>query len=99
MKSEIEFGKDYIKVRDNVFYLSKPALEILEKWVSLNKDKKAEELENEVVYAAKAFSVLKPESTKEAYNELYTLLTCRYFERKRIENIIEKIYEKCGEKK
>lgn len=83
----IEFGENFIKIRQEIFYLNEPALKILKKWMQLNQDKEEEMLEDELIFAAKALSLLKPATLKEAYRELYTLLMCRFFEKRRFEEI------------
>ncbi|WP_229571888.1 hypothetical protein [Saccharolobus caldissimus] len=97
MNAQIQFGENWVKVKESVFYLTQPALEILKAWYNINRDKK--DIEIEIEYIAKVFEILKPGAKKEAYNDLYTLVECRYFEKDRIEKLINKIYEKCEEKK
>nr|WP_011114823.1 hypothetical protein [Sulfolobus islandicus]CAC15839.1 hypothetical protein [Sulfolobus islandicus] len=94
--ARIEFGQNYIKIRQEKIFLDEASLRILKTWIEVSKDKEPEELESELVISAKALSLLKPSSLREAYRQLYTVLMCRFFEKKRFEEIIDKIYKNCG---
>lgn len=94
--ARIEFGENFIKIGKEIFYLNEPSLKILKAWIQASEGKEPEELEDELLVSAKALAILKPGTLREAYRELYTILMCRYFERKRFEEIIDKIYKNCS---
>jgi hypothetical protein len=96
MSTQIQFGDKYVKINESVFYLTPPALESLKAWYnwSVKFDTKVlEELRiKKVEYLAKAFELLKPQSSDEALHYLTLLLNAFVQTDYKIKEIIDKIY-------
>jgi hypothetical protein len=94
--SQIQFGDKWVKVNESVFYLNPPALETLRAWYiwSVKFDSKVPEEQRiqEVEYFAKAFELLKPSSTDEAFQYILLLENMLVQTDYKIKEIIDRIY-------
>jgi len=103
MSTQIQFGDKWVKVNESVFYLNPQAVESLKGWYhwSIKFDSRVpEELRiKEVEYFAKAFELLKPSSTDEAFQYILLLENMLVQTDYKIKEIIDKIYaNKSGNK-
>ena len=96
MNTKIEFGDKWVKVNESVFYLTPPVVESLKAWYhwSVKFDAKVpEELRiKEVEYFAKAFELLKLETTDDAFHYITLLENILVQSDYKIKEIIDKIY-------
>jgi len=94
--SQLQFGDKYVKINESVFYLPPPAIESLKAWYnwSVKFDSRVpEELRiKEVEYFAKAFELLKPQTTDEAFQYILLLENMLVQTDYKIKEIIDKIY-------
>lgn len=92
----IQFGDNWVKVRDNVYYLSKHEVEVLEIWYSFSvkhdEEMSEEERADEIEFFAKALKLLDPENSSEA-SRYITWLEYLYEDAPNmIKEIIDRIY-------
>jgi len=96
MSTQIQFGDKWVKVNESVFYLTPPVVESLKAWYhwSVKFDAKVPEEQRikEVEYFAKAFELLKPQSTDEAFQYILLLENMLVQTDYKIKEIIDRIY-------
>ena len=96
MSTQIQFGDKWVKVNESVFYLTPPVVESLKAWYhwSVKFDAKVPEEQRikEVEYFAKAFELLKPQSTDEAFQYILLLENMLVQTDYEIKEIIDRIY-------
>jgi hypothetical protein len=90
MSTQIQFGDKWVQVKGSIFYLTPHALEILRAWydTEASEESRAEEVE----YFAKAFEMLKPQSSDEAFHYLIILENAFVQTDYKIKEIIDRIY-------
>ena len=94
--AQIQFGDKWVQVKGSIFYLTPHALEILRAWHnwSVNYDTEVTEefRAEEVEYFAKAFEMLKPQSSDEAFHYLMILENAFVQTDYKIKEIVDRIY-------
>ena len=95
-QSVIQFGDNWVKVNESVFYSTPHAVKVLKAWYEYKKkydvDAPEEAITAELEYLAKAFALLRPNSRDEAVNFLAILEDAYAVTDYKIKEIIDRVY-------
>ncbi|QXJ27823.1 hypothetical protein J5U23_00691 [Saccharolobus shibatae B12] len=92
MKAQIQFGENWVKVNDSIFYTTPHGVQILKAWYESKVGVPEEYIVETLEYLAKAFSLLKPQDYEEAAYFLEILEDADVYTNFKIKEIIDRIY-------
>lgn len=96
MNGKVQFGENWVKVNDSIFYTTPYGVQVLKAWYGRKKrydiDAPEEYIIETLEYLAKAFSLLNPQNRGEAENFLSILEDADAYTDFRIKEVIDRIY-------